>query len=83
MENLHEYVPTESSTVKIQRPYSDKKDEVTLDNFHYTLMGGDQLTVARARGSQRIRRIHFVLETGLRVLFLYVKTGMLKEVCSQ
>ena len=55
MENLHAYVPTESPTVEIERPNSDKKVEVTLDNFHYTLMGGDQLTVARARGSQRIR----------------------------
>ena len=27
-----------------------------MDKFHQILFGGDQLTVARARGSQRIRK---------------------------
>ncbi len=34
---------------------SDEPTVFTKDDFHYILMGGDQLTVARARSSKRIR----------------------------
>lgn len=58
MERLHTYVPTVSTPVELQCPNSDDADEpitVMKDDFHYILKGGDQLTVARARGSKRIR----------------------------
>ena len=54
MEELHKYVPTATSLIEVQRPHSNENVEVTLDNFHYILMGGDQLTAVRARGSQRV-----------------------------
>lgn len=54
MEELHKYVPTATSTMEVERPGSVNA-EVTTDKFHYILMGGDQLSVARARGSQRLR----------------------------
>ena len=49
MEELHKYVPTATSVIEVQWPHSNENAEVTLDNFHYILMGGDQLTVVRAR----------------------------------
>ncbi len=43
-----------------QQPTVDVSDteqtELTYDDFHYILTGGDLLTTARARGSQRIRK---------------------------
>ena len=38
--------------------HSDKNIEhlsLKVDHFHHILLGGDQLTVARVRGAQRIR----------------------------
>lgn len=55
MEELHQYVPTTTSVMEIERPDHGGNVEVVVDNFHYILMGGDQLSVARSRGSQRIR----------------------------
>lgn len=55
MEDLHKYVP---ATV-IQGTYLDScgvEKEAVVEKFHYILLGGDQLTASRARGSQRIRR---------------------------
>ena len=49
MEELHKYVPTATSVIEVQWPHSNENAEVTLDNFHYILMGGDQQTVVRAR----------------------------------
>lgn len=80
IEELHKYVPTATSVMEVERPGSSEKAEVTVDKFHYTLMGGDQLTVARARGSGETHVAH---ETDLRVWFLCVKTGMQKDVLSQ
>lgn len=56
MESLHNYVPTLSLTETVQLAGTeDEEVEVDLAEFHYTLMGGDQLTAARARGSKRVR----------------------------
>ena len=54
MEHLQNYVPLVSTEERV--PCRDPQEvTVHVDNFHYTLFGGDQLTVARARGSQRVR----------------------------
>lgn len=54
MESLHEYVPTHSTLSKVSVPGGDEEIDVMKDKFHQILFGGDQLTAARARGSQRI-----------------------------
>lgn len=56
MRHLHKYVPCVTSVTKKVLPGSDKEVELVEDRFHKILFGGDQLTVARARGGQRIRR---------------------------
>lgn len=55
MESLHEYVPTHSTVSKETIPGVGEEVDVMKDKFHQILFGGDQLTAARARGSQRIR----------------------------
>ena len=55
LEELHDYMPTISTTAIVD--VSDtEQTELTYDDFHYILTGGDLLTAARARGSQRIRK---------------------------
>ena len=56
MENLHKYVPAVSEEKFLDVP-EVTAEPVTLRtvHFHKILFGGDQLTVARARGSQDIR----------------------------
>ena len=54
MTNLHQYVPTKTSVSKSTVPGSDEEVEIVEDTFHTILFGGDQMTAARARGSQRI-----------------------------
>ena len=55
MEQLQDYVPSTTSCTKQVLPDSGREVQVVKDNFHPVLFGGDQLTVARARGTQRIR----------------------------
>ena len=54
MESLHEYVPTQTSLSRETIPGDNEEVDVMEDKFHQILFGGDQLTVARARGCQRI-----------------------------
>ena len=66
MEKLHEYVP--ATNVK---EYYDLFDdgylmEVEEETFHQILFGGNQLTVARARGSCSIRCDHVTSITSRR-----------------
>ena len=56
MESLHEYVPTHSTLSKEAIPRDNEEVDVMNDKFHPILFGGDQLTVARARGCQKIRK---------------------------
>lgn len=56
MKDLHPYVPTQTTQSTQTIPGSDTDIEVVKDTFHSILFGGDQMTVARARGSQRIRK---------------------------
>jgi len=58
MEKLHEYVPA----VNVKEHYDLFDDgylfDVDEEVFHQILFGGDQLTVARARGSSIMRSDH-------------------------
>ena len=55
MAHLQQYVPTHSTESLINDPETDEEVPVTMDNFHYILFGGDQLTVERARGAKKER----------------------------
>ena len=57
LEDLHKYVPMVTSVTKISVTVEGKVEDcsVTEDRFHRMLLGGDQLTAARACGAQRIR----------------------------
>ena len=57
MERMHVYVPT---TVTEGTHTLSNGREVNFDDtkFHTILFGGDQLTVARARGAQILRHTH-------------------------
>ena len=51
LDGLHQYIPTTTSqTLDV----CTRAVEVKLHNFSYILLGGDQLTIARIRGSQSI-----------------------------
>ena len=55
MDELHRYVPKKS----VQKCYKDEAEGISVtyieDHMHRILLGGDQLTCARARSSQRYR----------------------------
>jgi L1 cell adhesion molecule like protein len=55
--NLHKLVPTREKTGKLTLPNGGtlEFDDTT---FFQILLGGDQLTVARARGTQALRASH-------------------------
>lgn len=55
LQHLHCYVPSKQIQREVTVPGTDEK--LTLDDheFSTTLVGGDQVTVARIRGAQRIR----------------------------
>ncbi len=55
IEALHNYVPVHSELIEVECQNSDEPTVSIKDDFHYILMGGDQLTVALARSSKRIR----------------------------
>ena len=53
---LHKYVPTLESTKEITIPGCTEPRHLTIHRFHPILLGGDQVTVVRALGSQQIRK---------------------------
>ena len=58
LDELHKYVPTKQTTQDVEVVHGQDEVEhlsLTVDHFHHILLGGDQLTIARARGCQRIR----------------------------
>lgn len=57
MEKIHTYVPTAAAEGTHTLPSGH---QVSFDDskFHEILFGGDQLTVARARGAQVLRSTH-------------------------
>ena len=55
MSHLHHYVPNVTYMDNISIPDMEERLQIPRAIFHRILFGGDQLTVARARGAQRIR----------------------------
>ena len=55
LEALHKYVPTKSSKPATAHPVTHENITVFSQKYHDILLGGDQLTVARVCGVQRIR----------------------------
>ena len=51
LEQLHQYVPTVTT---VHTSDVEGYGEIIKDDFHYILFGGDQLTTAWIRGSQRV-----------------------------
>ena len=90
MDHLHQYTPVHHTTSRIIHPLSSEELEVMSDHFHQILFGGDQLTVAQARGAQLIKR-NAKTETGrllglvptvkdwhAKVVFLEVRKKLMK-----
>lgn len=57
MDSLHKYVPTLTEDKKVTLP-NGVEIELQHTEMWETLFGGDQLTVARARGSIAVRYTH-------------------------
>jgi len=57
LKELHNYVTAERVTLNLALPAEDAK-LLDTENFHQTLLGGDQLTAARARSSCEARVDH-------------------------
>lgn len=55
LDHLHKYVPTKTDEESVEVPGLQEPVEVTNDQFHPIVFGGDQMTAVRARGAQRIR----------------------------
>jgi L1 cell adhesion molecule like protein len=68
MDRLHKYVPTIRSEECIVLPDGSEIQTIKTDVWE-TLFGGDQLTVARARGARSIRGNHHTSEEQLGGLF--------------
>ena len=67
MDNLHKYVPSLAYEKKVKLPSGH---EITVNDaiLCEILLGGDQLTVARARSSIAVRANHETMEEKLRGL---------------
>ena len=55
MDELHKYVPKKTSERTFEVPSDGSKITYKEDHLHDILLGGDQLTCARARSCQRAR----------------------------
>ena len=55
MDKLEQYVPTVPQSIVLQDPLTNVDVELYMDEFHYLLFGGEQLTVKRAVGSKHER----------------------------
>lgn len=53
MSHLQQYVPVKSQEDEVIDPSDGEAIKVIVDEFHYILFGGDQLTAERAKGAQR------------------------------
>lgn len=79
MESLHQYVPTHRQEKKVDIPDSEEQVTLQVDEFHHILLGGDQLTVARVRGAQRIRENSESASAGLQGLVPVVEDWHAKQ----
>ena len=57
LKEIHRYVPTEMITLNLTLPTGESKP-VDSELFHRILLGGDQLTAARARSACSARLDH-------------------------
>ena len=57
LSDLHKYIPAESITLQLPLPSGNTKP-LQNEIFHRLLLGGDQLTVARARSGCSARADH-------------------------
>ena len=55
MECMQQYVPHVQASHNFVNPITEDVMNIKGDHFYHILFGGDQLTAARARGSQRVR----------------------------
>ena len=72
---VQKYVPSKTIERNLVLP---NKDTISYEEEHYavTLIGGDQLTVACARGAQRILAIQLRVKTGFMVYCQSLNIGM-------
>ena len=49
MDKLEQYVPTVPQSIVLQDPLTNVDVELYMDEFHYLLFGGEQLTVKRSK----------------------------------
>lgn len=53
MSHLHQYVPATKYTASVTVPGTEETVQLQQAAFHKIFVGGDQLTAARARSSQK------------------------------
>lgn len=68
MDDLHAYVPSHTPRPNTDQQYSS--EDIT-QVIYPTLLGGDQLTVARVRGAQKLRCNEFTPADRLEGLILF------------
>ena len=79
MDKLHEYVPSKPVTESFPL-FADEPDvEIDDEMFHQILLGGDQLTAARARGSIAARQDHITRRERLEGLLPVVEDWHAKQ----
>lgn len=79
MDKLHEYVPSKPVTESFTLFPGEPDVEIDNELFHQILLGGDQLTVARARGSIAARQDHITRRERLEGLFPVVEDWHTKQ----
>jgi len=79
MDKMHEYVPCKHVVERFLLFDDDDDIEVDEENFHQILFGGDQLTVARARGSIAARQDHFTRREKLEGLMPVIEDWHAKQ----
>ena len=79
MDEIQKYVPAKSVTAFF--PLFHEEDDIEYDDevFHKILLGGDQVTVARARGSIAARADHHTQRARLQGLLPVVEDWHAKQ----
>ena len=80
--HLHQYIPTLCREEKVALYGTEEQVSMLVDDFHQTLLGGDQLTVARIRGAQWIRASSESATERLEGFIRWSKIGMLSNALS-
>ena len=68
MDDFHKYVPSHTHDAE-----SSQGQDLKIPVVHPILLGGDQLTIARARGSQRLRSNEYTPADRLEGLFPFTQ----------